>query len=211
MSHLSDDMIAYYVRPKITEQEEAKKSDKLLKKIIKNEVEILGDNADEIKNNVNKFINNTDIDVYENIDKLIEKIKGELIIRTKRNGVCIKTSIRECAKDARTNEMFCAFDICPNLFHLYYMADISYDDFKMTQKTFEYNIDNGYKLQASKELNKIKSICQRRLIPELEDLKNQIKIFGIEKIMKDYPNLKEIIQKYDEIKEETSQWMNKRF
>jgi hypothetical protein len=52
------------------------------------------------------------------------------------------------------------------------MADISYADFKLTQITFFENNKNGFKLQASKELNKLKDICNRRLTPELNDLKN---------------------------------------
>jgi len=49
------------------------------------------------------------------------------------------------------------------------------------------------------------------LIPELEDLKKQINNFGINNILKDYPNLKEIIENYVDIKEEIKLWINKKF
>lgn len=211
MSHLSDEMMGYYVRPKSKKQENAEYSNKLLISLVKNEAKLLGNDAKQIQANIENFINEGHYNVEQDIDMIIESLNKKFIIRAKRGGVCIKTSIRECAKDARTNEMFCAYNICPNLFHLYYMADTSYEDFKLTQKTFEANKANGFKLQASKELNKLHVICRGRLLPELEDLKQQTQKQGIETILRNYPNLDKIILSYDNIMEEIEQWMKMKY
>lgn len=211
MTHLSDDMMGYYVRPKTQKQEDIEYSNKLLKNLISNQTTLLGNDSSQIHKKIEEFIAEKKLNVKEDLDTIIEELNGQFVIRAKRGGVCIKTGIRECAKDARTNEMFCAYNVCPNLFHLYYMADISYEDFLSTIKTFEYNHKNGFKLQASKELNKIKSLCKKRLLPELEDLHDKMNSYGINKILIDYPNLSFIIENYDTIMEEINKWMKKRY
>ncbi|SCP98767.1 site-specific integrase [Anaerobium acetethylicum] len=211
MGHLSDDMIGYYVRPKTPKQEDIEYSNKLLKELVASEVELLGNDAVQIKNNIDKFIRDNNFNVESDLDTIISSLNNQFVIRAKRGGVCIKTSIRECSKDARTNEMFCAFNICPNLFHVYYMTDTSYDDFKTTKKTFEYNERNGFKLQASKELNKLHNLCRKRLLPELDDLKQRIQLKGIDEIIALYPNLLDVIMNFDSIKEEIDLWMKKKF
>lgn len=211
MSHLSEEMMGYYVRPKSKKQKDAEFSNKLLKSLVTNETDLLGNDAKQIQSNIQNFINKGHYNVEHDIDAIIESLNGKFIIRAKRGGVCIKTSIRECSKDARTNEMFCAYNVCPNLFHLYYMADTSYEDFKLTQKTFEENRVNGFKLQASKELNKLKHLCKSRLLPELDDLKQQIQKSGVEGILMNYPSLDKIIMNYDKIMEEITRWMKLKF
>lgn len=211
MSHLSDEMMGYYVRPKSKKQEDAEYSNTLLKSLVTNEASLLGNDSKLIHTNIENFIKEGNYNVEQDIDTLIESLNGNFIIRAKRGGVCIKTSIRDCSKDARTNEMFCSYNICPNLFHLYYMADTSYEDFKLTQKSFEANKANGFKLQASKELNKLKHLCKSRLLPELDDLKQQIQKQGVEVILMNYPILDKIIINYDSILEEIAQWMKMKY
>ena len=211
MSHLSDEMIGYYSRPKTQKQEDAEYSNKLLKDLVQNEVSLLGNDSKQINANIDSFIKENNLTVEDDIDSIIKSLNGRFVIRAKRGGVCVKTSIRECARDARTNEMFCAYDICPNLFRLYYMADVSYEDFKLTQKTFQSNKENGFKLQASKELNKLHDLCRRRLIPELEDLKKRVQTKGMQEILTNYPNLSDIILNYDGIMEEVNLWMKVKY
>jgi len=211
MGHLSDEMLGYYVRPKTQKQEDAEFSNKLLTDLTLNQVSLLGNNAHDIQKNIDAFINTKDWDIKTDLKEIIEELNGQFVIRAKRGGVCIKTSFRECSKDSRTNEMFCAYNVCPNLFHFYYMCDVTLEDFRITQKTFQYNATNGHKLQASKELNKCKDICKRRLIPELQDLKAKIDLLGIENILQQHSNLSQIIFNYDEILEEVKRWTKKTF
>ncbi|WP_303871755.1 tyrosine-type recombinase/integrase [Acetobacterium wieringae] len=206
MGHLSKEMMGYYVRPKNQKQEDAEFSNKLLNDLIHNQASLIGTYASDIHKNIDDFIKTKKLNIATDLEEIIEQLNGQFIIRAKRGGVCIKTSIRDCAKDARTNEMFCAFNVCPNLFHLYYMVDISYSDFQKTKQTFQYNAAHGYKLQALKELNNSKAICTKRLIPEMQDLRNRIDLLGVENILQTYPNLSEIIFNYDTILEEVEKW-----
>ncbi len=211
MSHLSEEMMGYYVRIKSNKQEDAEYSNNLLKSLVTNEINLLGNDSKQIQKNIENFIKEEQYNVEKDIDSIVDSLNGKFVIRAKRGGVCIKTSIRDCSKDARTNEMFCSYNICPNLFHMYYMVDISYEDFKLTQKTFKANKENGFKLQASKELNKLQFICKKRLLPELEDLKHKIKQKGIEYILTNYPNLSDIIENYNIIMEEIDQWLKTKY
>lgn len=91
------------------------------------------------------------------------------------------------------------------------MADDSYNDFKTLQITFNENVKNGFDLQASRELKKLKAVCRQRLVPEMEDMKKKIHLRGVQAVLMDYPQLKEVIDRYDEIMEEIDSWKMKNY
>lgn len=212
MGHLSEEMQGYYVRPKKKTNSEAMINEKLLKDIIENKVTLLGGKGSEITNQINQFIEEKNFEIMKNLDEVIDYINGKVAIRAKRNGFCVKaTEYRECSRDAKTNEIYCAYDVCPNLCHVYYMADDSYNDFKTLQITFNENVKNGFDLQASRELKKLKAVCRQRLVPEMEDMKKKIHLRGVQAVLMDYPQLKEVIDRYDEIMEEIDSWKMKNY
>lgn len=210
MGHLYADMTAYYVRPKSIEQEEIKAKRKVLEEIITNKAGLLGNDSEKITANIKEFIKNGKYNVEKDINTIIDDLSNEFVVRTKRNGACIKTSRRECSRDARTNKIFCAYNLCPNLFHFYYNSYETYQDIKDCEEAYKRNKKNGYVSQASKELNKLKAICKQRFIPEMDDLKKRIDKFGAEKIVNDYPYLIDIINSYDQIMKEVEKWIQKR-
>ena len=53
---------------------------------------------------------------------------------------------------------------------MFYMADVSYFNFKQMQKTYNANLKSGHKISAERELEKMKDVLHRRLIPELDQL-----------------------------------------
>ena len=140
----------------------------------------------------------------------MKELGDKVIIRGKTGGVCIKTSLMPCAKDARTNQMMCAYNLCPNLFHFYYMIDVSYLNFKTLQDTYETMKKNNNIKAAQKELNKLKDLLRRRLIPELDELEKELARKGFETIINQHPSLVEIIENKDNIREEIELWMNKK-
>ena len=89
-----------------------------------------GSFGSDIKKSIQQFVKDNNFNVQNDIEAIVKAMGDRVIIRGKTGGVCIKTSLMPCAKDARTNEMFCAYNLCPNLFTFYYMADISYLDFQ---------------------------------------------------------------------------------
>lgn len=211
MSHLSDYMMGYYVRPKDTYQENINYSEQVIREIVEEDITPLGGNliGDDIKTNIQKFIKDNGFNVKTDIDTIMKELGNKVIIRGKTGGVCIKTSLMPCSKDARTNEMMCAYNLCPNLFHFYYMIDVSYLNFKTLQETYSAMKTNGNIKAAQKELNKLKDLCRRRLLPELDELEKELNKKGLEVVLDQHPSIIEVIENKDDIRKEITLWMSK--
>lgn len=207
MSHLSSDMAGYYVRPnKKNPQEDMDFSLKTLEKIVSGENKILGSDSGLIEK-INEFIEKNHYNVEKDLKTICEKLATKIPIRQKTGGVCIKSSmLRECSKDAKTNEFYCAYGVCKNIFHFYYMADVSYRQAKELCETITINKERGHMRQVQKELNMLYTITKNKLIPELDELKNMINKKDINSILMEYPDLKEIVENYDSIYEEALKW-----
>lgn len=212
MGHLSDYMMGYYVRPKDTYQENIQYSEKVIREIAEDNTTPLGGNmlGQELKENIQKFIADNGFNVHTDIEAIVKALGDRVIIRGKTGGVCIKTSLMPCSKDARTNEMMCAYNLCPNLFHFYYMVDISYMNFQTLQETYKAMLAAGKTKAAQKELAKLKDIINRRLLPELDELDKEIAAKGFNTILDKYPSLVEIMENREEIRKEIETWRTKK-
>lgn len=199
------------IRPKDKYQENYKYSEQVIKEIAKDKLKPLGGDGagEEIAKRIIDFIEKGHFNVETDIETIVKKFEDQVIIRGKTGGVCIKTSLMPCARDARSNEIFCAYNMCPNLFHFYYMIDVSYTNFKTLQKSYETNLKNGYERAADKELQKLKSIVRNRLIPELNELKREIDKKGFEAVVQQYPSIMEIAANTNSIEEEIEIWLKK--
>ena len=138
---------------------------------------------------------------------VVDAFGDKLIIRGKRGGMCIKTSIMPCAKDRRTNALYCSYNLCPNLFHFFYMADASYADFKTLQETYKAAMEHGHTREAEKELYKLRDLCGKTLTPELDELQHEIDRKGVKHIIEHYPSLLPIVEDMNSIREEVRTWM----
>ena len=210
MSHLSEIMMGYYVRPPETYQENVKYTEQIIKEMEEEELTPLGGNliGEDIRRSIHKFIEDNGFNVKTDISEIVKAMGDKVIVRGKTGGVCIKTSLMPCAKDARSNEMMCAYNYCPNLFHFYYMIDVTYLNFQTLQETYHAMLENGNTRAAQKELKKLKDVLKRRLIPELDELEKEISKKGFNKIIELHPSLIEIIENIDDIRKETELWMN---
>lgn len=217
MSHLSDSMKGYYVRPKKNLQEDVNYTRSVLKDIISGNVRLLGEEKqiNSLTGKIEEFLVKGHFNVKNDIDEIIDVLIKKIPIRAKLGGVCINSAmLRDCKFDDKSNEFFCAYGICPNHFHFFYMADISFNKFREVNNTYLYNIKNGFFRQAQKEGYKIIKIISESLLPELDELDNEIKIKGKVSIIKQYPNLKELIENYTfiyneilDVKERVIEWM----
>lgn len=207
MSHLSNEMAGYYVRP--TQQNPQENMDfslDTLKKIVTGETKLLGGNQGLI-DKINEFIAKNEYNVETDLQAICEKLAEQIPIRQKTGGVCIKSSmLRECSKDSKTNEFYCAYGVCPNIFHFYYMANISYRQAKELSETIAINEKRGLLRQVQKEKNMLQHIVRVKLVPELDELENVLNKKGYEAIVTEYPDLKEIIENLDTIYEEVALW-----
>lgn len=212
MGHLSEYMMGYYVRPKDTYQEDIAYAEKAIQEIAgKEDLRLLGGSSpDSLKENIKKFIAEKHINVMTNTKAVIDAFGDKLIIRGKRGGMCIKTSILPCAKDRRSNALYCSYNLCPNLFHFFYMVDASYADFKTLQETYKAAQVHGHTRAAEKELYKLRELCGKTLTPELDELQREIERKGVAHIIEKYPSLLPIIENMDNIRKEVSEWMTRK-
>lgn len=207
MAHLSCEMEGYYVRPtKKNPQEDINFSLDVLKQIVSGETNLLG-GASGLMEKINQFIAENNYNVATDLDEICEKLSAKIPIRQKTGGVCIKSSmLRECSKDAKTNEFYCAYGVCPNIFHFYYMADVSYRQAKELVETININKSRGLMRQVQKESHMLQTIINQKLMPELTELRNVIEKEGAITIMKKYPDLQNIIEHNSDIYKEIEQW-----
>ena len=87
------------------------------------------------------------------------------------------------------------------------MADASYADFKTLQETYQAAKDRGHTREAEKELYKLRDLCGKTLIPELDELQRELDRKGVTHIIEHYPSLLPIIEDMENIRKEVSEWM----
>lgn len=202
MSHLSSEMAAYYVRPKKSVQENIDIATQTLKEIVTKEVTPLGAEK-SLVSKIDSFIKENNYKVEKDLDVICETLAKNIPIRIKTGGVCIKSSkFRECSKDAMTNEFYCAYGVCPNLYTFYYMIDVSYRQFKELKDSIRVNTSNGHIRQAQKEANMLHTVIKGKLEPQMIDLKEKLNQFGYEHIVGQHPELSDIIVNMPEIEKE---------
>ncbi|MBE6986360.1 MAG: site-specific integrase [Ruminococcaceae bacterium] len=207
MGHLSRYMKGYYVRCKEDTQEDPIFSRHILSEIVSGNIEPLG-GKESLLQKINEFIEANNFNVSTDMDQIVDKLIKQVPIRQKAGGVCIKSSmLRDCSVDAETNEFYCAYNVCPNIYHFFYMADYTYQQAVNLRQSIELNIDHGFLRQAEKERNMLRTVVNQKLIPELDSLRKHIDLDGREAILCKYPNLSAIIDKAENIHEEVLEWI----
>lgn len=225
MGHLTNTMVQYHIYPKETPQEDMEYAVNVLKELVTGEVKILGDDKGLMERIRNFIEKKHPIRVEDDLDVICRELALTIPIRQKSGGVCIKSSmLRDCSHDAPTNEFYCAYGVCPNIVHFYYMADISYERCKSLAVVIERNRERHERLlaeqgdslmkseravypkQIQKNINMLYSITTNQLLPELEDLKRAIEEYGVEAVYIRHPEIQEITENYESILEEALLW-----
>lgn len=209
MSHLTNEMVHYHILPQSSPQEDMEFSLKTLREVASGKAKILGDNKG-LSDSIKKFIEENNFKVATDLDEICETLAKKIPIRQKTGGVCIKSSqLRECSMDAKTNEFYCAYGVCPNIVHFYYMADVTYRQCKELKETININKERGHMRQVEKETNMLYNIAKTRLLPELEDLKSVIERDGFESVYEMHPEVQPIVENMDTIEKEAITWSTK--
>ena len=205
--HLSSYMQGYYVRPeKAYPQEDMKYSLEVLKQIVKGDIEPLGGKGG-LQERINDFIRENKYSLSKDLDTICAKLMKIIPIRQKTGGVCIKSSMfRECEIDAPTNEFYCAYNVCPNIYHFYTMLPFTYKQAQDLERSIGINTKNGFKKQAQKEGNMLYIITSTRLTTEMQSMKKLISKNGVDYMLNQHPELLKFINDFDTIMEEIKQW-----
>lgn len=209
MGHLSQEMTAAYVSYGDNDmQENMAFSEEILKTYLTGDAKILGNSGEKLMTRINEWILENHFNTATDLHEIIQRLLKVVPIRSKHGGMCIKGAklTDACSVDSKTDEFYCAYGICSNVCHFYFMADVSYSDFKATKEIYEYNRDNGFMRQAEKEKSKIKFIILNRLAPEIQELEKELKNRGNVEIIKLHPNIEKVISDLSKIKEEIDAW-----
>ena len=206
MNHLSEDMAAYYIRPQKDLEKEY--SETIYRAVFKDGSKMLGTNGDAFVQKINEFIEQNHMNIQDDMEGVIQAVAKKFPLRSKVGGMCIRCGeVIPCASNNSTDVIYCAFGMCPNHCHMFFMADISYGEYLQNRDIAQYNKDNGYKKAYQKELNKLKYIIEHSLMPELTMLEEELKRHGEEDILEKYPQLTYIVNHLDTIKQEVQTWM----
>ncbi|MCM3359531.1 tyrosine-type recombinase/integrase [Psychrobacillus sp. MER TA 171] len=208
MNHLKKEITYSYLRQEQDLAQEKEYAESVMKMLVTGETEIMGEGKETLMLRINEYIDKSTLNVSTNLDTIISELTKEIPIRAKVGGICIKSGpIRECGKSDKTDDLFCAFGMCNNLFHSFYMIDINYQKYTNLLKTIKYNQEKGFNKAAVKEVNKLKWIAEKYLLPELFELKKEIETKGEAEIKEKYPQVSFFIDNYQTIYEEVNAWL----
>lgn len=209
MGHLEKEMTVSYLRQKEDLDKEKEYAESVMRMIVTGESEVIGEAKDTLMKSIDEFIQNSNLNVATDLDEIIKGLTKKIPIRAKNGGICIKSGpIRDCSKSDPTDDLFCAYGMCINFFHTFYMIDINYNKYTTLLKTIKYNEEKGFRKAAEKETSKLKWIVEKFLIPELNDLKTEITNKGEFAIKQKYPQVTFFVDNYDSIYKEISSWIS---
>lgn len=209
MNHLKKEITYGYYRQEQDLAKEKELAESVMKMLVTGESQIMGDGKDTLMLRINDYIEKSNLNVATDLDVIISGLTKKMPIRAKNGGICIKSGpIRECSKSDGTDDLYCAYGMCINLFHSFFMLDINYEKYTTLLKTIKYNQDKGFKKAVEKETNKLKYIVEKFLMPELEELDKETKLKGEITIKEKFPQVSFFIDNYQTIYKEVKAWIN---
>lgn len=208
MNHLKKEFTEGYHRRKEDEEKEKEYAESIMKMVVTGETSIMGDGKDNLTLQINQFLEQSELNVATDLDEIINTLTKKIPIRAKVGGICIKSGpIRECSKSDATDNFFCAYGMCNNLFHAFFMIDINYQKYTTLLKTIKYNQEKGFNKAVEKEKSKLKFIVEKFLIPEIEELKKEVQLKGKTSVKEKHPQVSFFIDNYEAVYEEVVAWL----
>ncbi|WP_342540398.1 tyrosine-type recombinase/integrase [Heyndrickxia sp. FSL K6-6286] len=209
MNHLTKEITYGYYRREQDLAKEKEFAESVMKMLVTGESQVMGDGKDTLMLRINEYIEKSKLNVATDLDEIISGLTKKMPIRAKNGGICIKSGpIRECSKSDGTDNMYCAYGMCTNLFHSFFMIDINYEKYTTLLKTIKYNQEKKFKKAVEKETNKLKYIIEKFLIPELEELAKEVKLKGEMTTKEKFPQVSFFIDNYETIYKEVKAWLN---
>lgn len=122
MNHLSEDMAAYYIRPQKNLEKEY--SETIYRAVFKDGSRMLGTNGDAFVQKINEFIEQNHMNIQDDMEGVIQAVAKKFPLRSKVGGMYIRCGeVIPCASNNSTDVIYCAFGMCPNHCHMFFMAD----------------------------------------------------------------------------------------
>lgn len=207
MTHLNSEMTeSYYRSDKKLQEEKRKAAEKTMRLMIEGSTKPIGPAGEKLIHDIDEFIKKRKFNIAVDIDEILAQIEEDMVINPKTGGLCIKSSLLKCSVEGRSNEYYCAYDVCPNLYYFFYMADVAYRQCQELDELIRINTDRGFLREAQKQCNMLRTIAGSKLIPELNELSAVIEKKGLEYILQNYPDLSDIITNYETVHKEAETW-----
>lgn len=233
MNHLDDAMTAHYIRIRDLEnkKEQLKQTFRLRANkdgsLLETNIEKINNESikqelldEELKKEyllINKFLKKLEkkkikLNLFNDIDEVID-------ILLLSDTPLIETELGYCASNALSilcerqkyistiNDAYYIGPYVPNIDSL----NFNYTRYLEKTKIIYHNMnlfekDERYRNQYELEMNGLKKFIKNRLLPELEELKGEVIILGVENVVKKYDGIEHIAKNIDEIISEVLQW-----
>lgn len=202
MNHLTPEMTLHYIR----EEEIKKESVIKISEFIKDEVSKVSnvESKSLLYKKIDKFIQNNKINIEVDVEKIIEELKGNKPLREKKYGYCIKSNFgRKCPK----NEKIDIPEKIENHIPTFEFINITYSRFLNMTKAIAYNDKNGFTVEKTREIKRLKRLINNYLLAELNELKSELLNKGLLELLKEYRHLEYMINNITNIEREVYKWI----
>ena len=206
MSHIDERITAGYIRS--DREIEKQNSDLVYRTVLADGAEMLGPHGSEFMDKVNAYIETLPEHVKSNMDEVVKAAAKQYPLRRKVGGVCIRCGkIVPCKRNDETDQIYCAFGVCPNQCCLYFMAADCLDTVRSHIELVDANIERNHTKAARNELRKAQNVIRDCLVPELDSLDQQLGKLGRDGVIERFPDLEELVDNIDDVRKETEQWL----
>ncbi|MBR3312856.1 MAG: site-specific integrase [Atopobiaceae bacterium] len=205
MSHLNMDTTVGYIRS--DREIEKANNDLVYRTVLGDGAEMIGPRGNAFQQKVEQFVASLPDKVKANLDEVVKAASKTFPLRRKVGGVCIHCGgVVSCKSDNETDQIYCAFGVCPNQCVLYFMADQCLDTVRSHMELIPINLERGHTKAARNELRKAQNVIRDALVPELDSLDRQIATLGRDGVLRRFPDLEELIDTLPEVRKEVAEW-----
>jgi integrase len=227
MNHLTVEMTQHYIRIEEIGKFEINAVETLQKRSSQDGAELITDISNTTNNFIKEEIQSTEYqEAYTQINKFLKKNKLNIfkdlkeivsILSKTHNpiadmelGICAKSFQKLCKRNEYLSSINDAYYLG---IQIHSINELPYSIKRFQEKTsiIEYNenlYNNNpkYRNEYERELKGLNKYMERKLIPELSLLNNELSETGLEEVCDKYPELIEFIRDLSEIEKEVQKW-----
>lgn len=228
MNHLTETMTEHYIRLSKMKKENSLTIETLMTRASKNgdyletdvnkvENELIKDELEDIEyqkiyNNINDFLKKRKLNIYSDINQIIKLLsKANIPLADMELGMCAKSFNKLCERHNYISSINDAYFIGIQINSIEDF-DYTYDLFIEKTKVIKHNellYSKNPKLinELEREIKGMKTYINKKVLPEIQLIKSEIKNNGESLVVKNYPKLKELILNINNIEKEVFTWM----
>lgn len=206
LGHATEAMTSAYIQSDKALNEA--NNDLVYRTVLGDGAEFIGPRGREFQQKVEQFVKTLPDHVKGNLDEIVAAAGKMYPLRRKVGGVCVRCGwVKGCKRNDETDQIYCAFGVCPNQCVLYFMADQCLGTVRSHMELVKSNRERGHTKAARNELRKAQNVMRSSLVPELDSLEKQIGAQGRDGVLARFPELEEIVDNLSEVREEVAGWL----